>query len=91
MESKDCSLSGVKILIIVDEPEVLALTRLMLLQYKAKVFTAPTTLLLQRMSAGTGTQARCYWERHWHASYGWPFMLGMECVGKYPYSAIAYF
>jgi hypothetical protein len=32
----------------------LALTRLMLIQYEAKVFTAPTALLLQRIRTNTG-------------------------------------
>lgn len=42
MGSKNCSLLGVKILIIDDEPEILTVTRLMLVHYQAEVLTAST-------------------------------------------------
>jgi CheY-like chemotaxis protein len=41
METKNCSLSGVKILVVDDEPVALAITRLMLIHHNAEVFTAP--------------------------------------------------
>jgi CheY-like chemotaxis protein len=42
VESKDCTLSGVKVLIIDDEPDGLELTRLILSHYQAEVFAAST-------------------------------------------------
>jgi CheY-like chemotaxis protein len=42
MENKDCSLSGIKILIVDDEPEALTVTQLMLVHYQAEVLTAST-------------------------------------------------
>ncbi len=42
MESKDCPLAGVKILVVDDDRGALAVTQLMLIHHKADVFTAPT-------------------------------------------------
>jgi CheY-like chemotaxis protein len=42
MENKDCALSGMKILIVDDEPEALTVTQLMLVHYQAEVRTAST-------------------------------------------------
>jgi hypothetical protein len=53
MGSKNFTLLGVKILLGDDEPEVLALTRLMLIHYWTEVFTAPgapTFMLIVRVS-----------------------------------------
>jgi CheY-like chemotaxis protein len=42
VESKDHALSGVKVLIIDDEPDNLEVTRLMLSHYRAEVYSAST-------------------------------------------------
>jgi CheY-like chemotaxis protein len=42
MGSKDCSLLGLRVLIVDDDLEVLKLTRLMLIRFHAEVFAAPT-------------------------------------------------
>lgn len=42
MHDKDSILSGIKILVVDDEPDVLTVTTLILMQHHAEVIAAPT-------------------------------------------------